>query len=203
MTLGNVYLVCFLVGLVLSVLSALAGTLHLPHVHLPHVGAAGHGAPLGRGHAHGGKLAAINIGTVTAFLTWFGGAGYLMTRFYGRWWWVGLLVSVGVGMAGAAVVLWFVAAVLVSDEENLNPADYQMVGVLGRITSPIRAGGIGELVFSQQGTRRAAGARSEDGTPIPKGAEVIVTRYEKGIAYVRLWDTAVARTEPTNQRVES
>jgi hypothetical protein len=42
-------------------------------------------------------------------------------------------------------------------------------------------------VYSQAGTRRVCGARSEDGTAIPKGTEVVVTRYEKGIAYVRLW----------------
>jgi hypothetical protein len=53
---------------------------------------------------------------------------------------------------------------------------------------PIRAGGTGELIYSQEGTRRVAGARSEDGAAIPKGTEVVVTRYEKGIAYVRSWD---------------
>jgi len=37
------------------------------------------------------------------------------------------------------------------------------------------------------GTRRVCGARSEDGSAITKGTEVVVTRYEKGIAYVRLW----------------
>jgi hypothetical protein len=31
-------------------------------------------------------------------------------------------------------------------------------------------------------------ARSEDGTEIQRGAEVIVTRYENGIAYVRRWE---------------
>ena len=36
-------------------------------------------------------------------------------------------------------------------------------------------------------TRRVAGARSEDGGAIAKGTEVMVTRYDKGIAYVRPW----------------
>ena len=63
-----------------------------------------------------------------------------------------------------------------------------MVGVLGKLSMPIRAGGIGELIYTQGGTRRVAGARAESGAPIPKGAEVVVTRYEKGIAYVRAWD---------------
>ena len=48
--------------------------------------------------------------------------------------------------------------------------------------------GTGEIIYSQEGTRRTCGARSEDGKPIAKGTEVLVTRYQKGIAYVRLWD---------------
>src|SRR4029453_4520939 len=53
-----------------------------------------------------------------------------------------------------------------------------MVGVLGRLTQPIRAGGIGELVYTQGGTRRSCGARSADGAAIAKGPEAVVT--EKG-----------------------
>jgi hypothetical protein len=75
-----------------------------------------------------------------------------------------------------------------------------MVGVLGRITSPIRAGGTGELLYSQAGTRRCAAARSDDGIAVEKGAEVIVTRYEGGIAYVRTWDTAVGLDRPITAR---
>jgi hypothetical protein len=63
-----------------------------------------------------------------------------------------------------------------------------MVGVLGKLSIGIRSGGTGELIYAQQGTRRVAGARSEDGQPIARGSEVMVTRYEKGIAYVRPWE---------------
>jgi hypothetical protein len=44
------------------------------------------------------------------------------------------------------------------------------------------------MMFSQMGSRRAAPARSESGVEIPKGVEVVVTRYERGIAYVRPWE---------------
>jgi hypothetical protein len=74
-----------------------------------------------------------------------------------------------------------------SDQEYLDPADFEMVGVLGRLCVSIREGGTGELIYSQMGTRRVCGARSDDGSAIAKGTEVVVTRYEKGIAYVRLW----------------
>src|SRR5208283_5538642 len=92
------------------------------------------------------------------------------------------------GIGAAAVVFWFLAKVLMAREEALDPADYDMAGVLGRISIPIRLGGTGELVYSQEGTRHVTGARSEDGIAIAKGAEVMVTRYEKGIAYVRPWE---------------
>jgi hypothetical protein len=88
---------------------------------------------------------------------------------------------------GGLVIFLFLTRVLISNEENMDPADYEMVGVLGRVCSPIRSGGTGEVVYSQVGTRRVCGARSEDSIAIAKGTEVVVTRYEKGIAYVRLW----------------
>ena len=71
--------------------------------------------------------------------------------------------------------------------QSLDPADYEMVGVLGRLSWPIREGGTGELIYSQAGTRRVCGARAEDNSVILKGTEVVVTRYERGIAYVRPW----------------
>ena len=76
----------------------------------------------------------------------------------------------------------------------MDPADYDMIGVLGKVASPIRPSGTGEIIFSQAGARRAAPARSEDELVIPKGAEVVVTRYERGIAYVRPWEELTQST---------
>ena len=68
-----------------------------------------------------------------------------------------------------------------------------MIGVLGTVTSKIRPGGTGEMIFSRDGARRAAAVRSEEGEEIAKGIEVVVTRYEKGIAYVRRWEELTNR----------
>jgi membrane protein implicated in regulation of membrane protease activity len=182
MTWPDFYLTCFLVGFGLSLLAVVAGGTHahLPHLHVHH----GIHIP----HAHGASLPWFNFGTLAAFLVWFGGTGYLLQRYYSVWFVVTLTVSVVSGIGAAAVVFWFLAKVLMRREAALDPADYDMVGVLGKLSNSIRAGGTGELIYSQEGTRRVAGARSEDGTPIPKGSEVMVTRYEKGIAYVRPWE---------------
>jgi hypothetical protein len=189
------YLVCFLVGLGLSALALLAGSvhLHLPHLHIHH------GIHVGRGGVmRGSELPWFNFGTIAGFLAWFGGTGYLLQHIYGVWYVVALGVAVLSGLGGASLVFWFVAKVLMAREAALDPADYNMTGVLGRLSLPIRAGGTGELVYSQEGTRRVAGARSEDGVAIPKGAEVMVTRCEKGIAYVRPWEDPAGELERTS-----
>jgi membrane protein implicated in regulation of membrane protease activity len=197
MTWADFYLVCFLVGFGLSAVALLAGSLHL---HLPSLDVH-HGLHVP--HMHVGDLPFFNFGTIAAFLAWFGGTGYLLQRYYSVWFVFTLGIAIVSGIGAAAIVFWFLAKVLMAREAALDPADYDMIGVLGKLTLPIRPDGTGELVYSQEGTRRVAGARAEDGASIPKGAEVIVTRYEKGIAYVRPWEDPMdaefrklGRTEP-------
>jgi hypothetical protein len=180
----DLYLLCFLVGLGLSAVALLAGSLHWHWPHLPiHHGVA---AP----HAAGapGELPWFNFGSIAAFLAWFGGAGYLLQRYYRVWFVAAFALAVMSGLGAASAVFWFLAKVLMAREAPLDPADYDMVGVLGRLSIAIRERGTGELIYSQGGTRRVTAARSEDGSAIARGSEVIVTRYEKGIAYVRLWE---------------
>jgi membrane protein implicated in regulation of membrane protease activity len=200
MTWDMFYLVCFLIGVTLSVLSFLGGSFHLPHVHVyvPHGGphipsgihAAGGAQVAGGAHAPSGQaqMPFVNFGTVTAFLAWFGGTGYLLTRYSSLVVAGVLTLAIVSGLVGAMIVFWFVAKILLKHDRELDPADYERVGVLGRIISPIRAGGTGEIIFSQEGTRHTCGARSENGEALARGTEVIITRYEHGIAYVRKWE---------------
>jgi hypothetical protein len=199
MTWANFYLVCFAVGLAFSVISFFAGGVRW-HLHLPHLPHAMHGAithgPVASGHSvsvkggargQAGPVSPFNFVSFAAFLAWFGGTGYLLTRFWTVWFAMGLGIALLSGVTGAGIIYLFLSKVLMSEEENLDPADYEMTGVLGRTSVPIRQGGTGEIIYSQAGTRKTCGARAENGTAIAKGSEVIVTRYEKGIAYVRLW----------------
>ena len=202
MTWADFYLICFAVGFLLSALSFIGGGLrwhlHLPHFphgdgHVPvgHVPSA-HG-PATAGHAGSAKgggtqVSPFNFITLAAFLAWFGGTGFLITRYSSVWFAFGLILSIAAGLVGAVVVFLFLTRVLISPDENMDAADYEMVGVLGRTSLPIRQGGTGEIIYSQQGTRRTCGARSEDGNAIEKGTEIVITRYDKGIAYVRRWE---------------
>ena len=205
-TWADFYLICFAVGFCFSCLSFLLGgarfgRVHLPHMHgsigsthlpSPHVPthgpmAASPAQTPGVHQSQGADISPFNLMTLTAFLAWFGGTGYLLTRYSTLWVGLGLLASVASGLIGGGIVFVFMSKVFMAHEENMDPADYEMVGVLGHVSSPIRAGGTGEIIYSQMNTRRTCGARSEDGNAIAKGTEVVVTRYDKGIAYVQLW----------------
>jgi membrane protein implicated in regulation of membrane protease activity len=195
MTVADLYLICFLIGFLLSTASFLVGSfhVHLPHFHLGHV----HIHVDGVHGAHGAaanELPVINFGTITAFLAWFGGIGYLLTTYSSLVAKIALLLAIFGGMIGASVVFFLVSRLLMKHDRPLDPADYEMTGVLGKITVPIREKGTGELIYSQEGSRRTCGARSDTGSPIAKGTEVVVTHYERGIAYVRPWDE-IARNE--------
>lgn len=226
---SDFYLICFAVGFCFSFFSFVFGGSHFGRLHLPHfhghAGAhisAGHGvagnahaghasagvpAPDGsqatgahQAHHHSSGVSPFNPPTLAAFLAWFGGTGYLLTRYSALWVGTGLLFAVLVGIAGGGIVFLFMSKVLMSNQEVMDPADYDMVGVLGKLSVSIREGGTGELIYSQAGTRRVCGARSEDGSAIAKGIEVVVTRYDKGIAYVRLWsEMSGEQDEPASE----
>jgi hypothetical protein len=187
-TWANFYLVCFAVGFAFSVISFLGGgtrwRFHLPH--LPHGAASVASGPVRA--ATDLSISPFNFVTFTAFLAWFGGTGYLLTRYSSVWFVMGLGIALISGLAGGGIVFLFLSKVLTSEEENMDPADYEMVGVIGRVSSSIRETGTGEIIYSQAGSRRACPARSEDSVAIERDAEVVVTRYEKGIAYIRRWE---------------
>jgi membrane protein implicated in regulation of membrane protease activity len=196
MTWESFFLACFVFGFVLSLVAFFAGSAHLHlHTHVSHAdfshapGVHGHGV-----HAHGEKSgpSRFNFGTVTAFLTWFGGAGYILSS-WGR---IGialiLMFAVFIGVIGGTIIFLFAAKVLARGDRPLDPADYRIIGVLGTVSSPVRSNGTGEMIFVQEGRRSALPIRSESGTPIPAGKEVVVTRYEGGVAYVREWEELTA-----------
>jgi membrane protein implicated in regulation of membrane protease activity len=199
MTWEAFYLLCFVVGFVFSVLAALGGgahaRLHVPHLHLhghAHVGhAGGHGSAGGRG-----GMSPLNASTISAFLAWFGGAGYLLTRYSSIWALLALGLACVFGLVGAACVFWFLVKVMLKYDRTLDPADYEMVGVLGKVSAPVREGGTGEMIFVRDGARSSAAVRSDGGAPIARDAEVVVTRYEGGIAYVRRWEEMAGMEGP-------
>ena len=211
------YLAIFVIGFALTAISLLMG--FSGHGfgdggHVGHGGDIGHGGDLGHGAdvGHGGDVdgprnlfhrssgpSLVNFGTVTAFMTWFGGIGFLLTA-YTR---LLAIFTVGAalvgGVVGAGAIFLFMAKVLAPDQIPLDPSDYYLPGTLGRVTVTIPGGATGEIVYTQAGSRKTAAARGAGGQEIAKGTEVVVMRYERGIAYVRPWDQ-VAEDPTQDQR---
>lgn len=174
---STLFVVCFIAGLGLSVLSFLSGVHHGHHLHVPRL--LRHAGP-----RRGPSM--INAAAATAFLTWFGGGGLLLERLAPLPLPLIAAGAAAIGTGGGALINGVIRA-LARREWAAEPLS--MTGVIARTVVPIRAGdGTGEIVFTHAGTRRVAGARSEAGRAIDKGTEVIVTRYERGIAYVATWD---------------
>jgi hypothetical protein len=222
MTWETFYFVCFLVGLFMSAFSLLGGMghfgghvhVHLPHAsHLPHIPSAGPAAHLPhaghpvQGGGHGSARGSANVPwwngfSLMIFLCWFGAAGYLLTRFGGFV--AGIVVALAMvcGVTGGTIVFLFMTKVLLPHEHYLTADETDVAGVVGKVSSPIRQGGIGEIVYEQLGARCSAPARSEDGVPIQKQEEVFVVRYEKGIAYVRRWEDLLETSQGSEIRGE-
>lgn len=173
----TLFVVCFISGLGLSVVSVASGMHHGHPLHLP------------KFMRHAGvkrSTSMINAAAATAFLTWFGGGGLLLERLTPLALPLIYAAAAVIGAGGATLINKAIGA-LARQEQPAEPLS--MIGVIGRTVVPIRAGdGTGEIVFTHAGTRRVAGARSEAGRAIAKGTEVIVTRYERGIAFVNTWD---------------
>jgi len=211
MTWSDFYLLCFLVGFSLSILSFLAGAvhIHLPFkMHLPlHGGhaAAGHiaGSHIGAGHAAsghagggavkggargGGHISWFNATTAMAFLAWFGGVGYILSTHSHLVAVACLAFATLAGLAAGYIVFRFMARLMRDSQGEMYDWDYRLEGVVGTISMPIREKGTGEVIFEQDGARRSVSARCDNGAAILRGVEVVIERYEHGIAYVRPWE---------------
>lgn len=222
------FLICFVVGFAWSMVSLVLGGLHLHlpkfGVHGLHYGSHATGQISGAHIGHGHAGAAVKVGSVSKtsgasnsndgalgilsgllnpsaiaiFLAWFGGAGYLLTRHAFLAFWLIMTLSVLTGLAGASVIAYLMFY-LQTKERPMDPADYEMVGVLGQVAAAVRPGGTGEMIFTRDGAKHATPVRSENGLELACGVEVIVTRFEQGIAYVRTWEDMAEHTGQSNQ----
>lgn len=197
MSWSDFYLICFLVGFSLSVLSFLAGAvhIHLPfRMHMPfhgaHHGAGIHAQAHGQsGSSHGGvHMSWFNASTAMAFLAWFGGIGYILSARSHLASVVALTFAVLGGLSASWIVFKFMVRLMNAESSHLKDEDYRHEGLVGTVTSSIREHGTREIIYLQNGVRRSAGARSHDGKPLEKGAEVVIERYENGMAYVHRWE---------------
>jgi hypothetical protein len=181
------FLGCFAFGLILALASFLLGALGGGHdLHLPglHLDIGGHQA----GGDHGPQISPFNLSTISAFFAWFGGAGYLLTRYSGFTAAVVLGVAGLAGAVGGGIIFVALSRFVVPRLTEMRPEDYRVEGTLGRVSSGIAPGGTGEVVYALGGTQHVDGARSVSGEALERGTEVVIMKLERGIAWVERWD---------------
>lgn len=189
----SIFIGCFAFGLLFAVVSfllgAFGGTDTHGVAHGPTGSLTGSHAPTAAHGPDANQVSPFSLSTLSAFLTWFGGAGYLLTRYSPLAAFAITAAAFAIGVIGAAVVFAAIARYIVPRLTVLNPDDFRVQGAVARVTSTIQPGGIGEIVYTLGGTRHADGARSESADVIERGTQVVILRVEKGIAYVEPWAT--------------
>ncbi|SED11149.1 NfeD family protein [Paenibacillus sp. GP183] len=171
----TLYIISFWVGLILTLITSFFGGHGGHHLNV-HLG--NHSTDFHAGHSP------LNLSTILAFLTGFGGMGYILLNnsFIG-----GILIIFIATITGfiiAALLFIFLSKVLLRDESVMKEMDYQLAGTLGTISIPVQIESIGEMKFILNGTTRSIGVKEQDGQIIPKGTKVVILKIEKGIAVV-------------------
>ena len=193
---------------------------HVGQADAGHAGHAGHAgdAHVAQGadaaHANGGQtqtaatptfmasfantlLGALNLYGLLMFLLVFGLVGYVAHAVLGWATVFVIVVPLLIGIIGAIGVTALLHVLFATSKDTVLTAyDARLEGRMGTVTMAIRAGGIGEIIFTRKGGgRQSVGARSATGDAIPAGAEVVILEYQEGIASVQSWDTFLAAAQ--------
>ena len=180
-----VYSICFGVGLLFAIVSALMG----------HLFGGGHDAhaDIGTGgHAEAGfqdtgmpGLSPFSPTTISAFITAFGGIGLVLSKIEAtRSPWVSApLATVGALIIAALVVMLF-GTIFHKTQSSSESRVATLVGITGTVITPIPANGVGEIAYVQGGTRYSAPARDERGVAVASGQTVKIVRIVGSQFYV-------------------
>jgi membrane protein implicated in regulation of membrane protease activity len=130
----------------------------------------------------------FNFSALVVFLTWFGGAGFILESLQVNSWLTAPIAIVS-GVLGYLAVMLFLSKVLVSSQTPImRQEDYDLTGTVGKVSSTIFDDGVGEVIFSKYGTRRTVSARSTDGKAIKRESQVVILSFDKGVALVEELD---------------
>ena len=181
-----IYTICFGVGLVFTIVSALLGHLFGGH-EAPHtdVGTAGH-AEAGFEETGMPGIAPFSPTTIASFVTALGGLGMIFSSIDAtKSIWISAPLSVGGGLLIAAGIFFLFESLFRTLQSSSESRVGKMLGQTATIITPIPANGVGEIAYVQAGTRYTAPAREEKGAPIAMGQSVKVVRIVGTQFYVQ------------------
>ena len=177
-----VYLICFGVGLLFTIVSAFLADVFGGHE--MHVEVGGHEGIGAEGHAEAGfgshdmpGFSPISPTTIASFITAFGGIGMILSK-------IEATHSVYISAPGAALgglgiatlVFWLFRAVFRRTQSSSESKVAQVIGLTATVITPIAANGVGEIAYIDGGSRYTAPARSEGGAAFGNGQTVKIIR---------------------------
>jgi membrane protein implicated in regulation of membrane protease activity len=172
-----VYAVCFGVGLVFTIFSALLGHLFGGH-ELPHsdIGTGGH-AEAGFDETGMPGVAPFSPTTISCFVTAMGGLGMIFSSIGPtKSIWISAPLSILGGLLIAAGVFWLFETIFGKLQSSSESRVGKLLGQAATIITPIPPNGVGEIAYVYAGTRYTAPAREQTGVAVASGQSVKIVR---------------------------
>ncbi len=168
-----IYTICFGVGLVFTLVSAVLG-------HLFGDGGGDHGDLGTGGHAEAGfehtgmpGISAFSPTTIASFITAAGGFGMIFSTIKAT---SSPLISAPLSILGglfvAGAVLLLFSKIFHSTQSSSESHVRSLIGQVADIITPIPENGVGEIAYVQAGTRYTAPARNQSGGRVACGQAV-------------------------------
>ncbi len=169
------YGVCLVVGLMFTLISAVAGHLFGGHDG-GDVGTGGH-AEAGFDDSGVPGISFFSPLVLASFIAAFGGLGIVFSGIKAtESVWLSAPLSVAGALLIAVFVLWLFNLVFSRSQSSSESRVATLAGQTATLISPIPENGVGEIAYVQGGTRYTAPARSEKRLSIPQGRTVKITR---------------------------
>jgi membrane protein implicated in regulation of membrane protease activity len=179
------YTICLALGLIFTIISAVAGHLFGSDGHAD-VGTGGH-AEAGYDHSGVPGISFFSPTVLACFVTAFGACGLILTRIEAtRSPWISAPISAIAGFAMASLAFALFNFMFKHTQSSSESHVSSLVGQTASIVSPIPLDGVGEIAYVQGGCRYTAPARTESGDPVPAGKPVRITRIVGAQYYVEI-----------------
>ncbi|MBU5591487.1 NfeD family protein [Clostridium sp. MSJ-4] len=167
----KVFYICFLIGLVYSVLSVILGGLFDIF------------------NIDGGLdfnfefpfASLMKPAVIASFLTVFGGMGLIGTK---RGWKYTILIAVVLGIVVAFSIWKFVIVNLAKAENTSSIKREELIGVEASVIEAILEGKVGSITYVVNGNKYSSPARNIKGTRLDKGEKVIIIEIKESTFFV-------------------
>ncbi len=170
-----IYAICLVAGLIFTLLSAVVGHLFGGHGDAQ-VGMDGQ-ADAGVGHDGVPGISFLSPTVLASFVTAFGALGLIFCKIDATSSpWLNAPLSFVGALGVALAVLWLFNTIFKRTEGSSESRVAMLIGMTAAIVTPIPENGVGEISYTQAGSRYTAPARNEKGGSIAGGKTVKITR---------------------------